>query len=321
MTAVDALICLKKATGQTVTLDCPCDTIPPNPADYLGFVSANRTSAVTPGFVPGVPPIVADTMEINGTFIRVTGSIGQPVVTQEMESVGGCTVTTIESTLTIDPTQIPTFEVFDPGAPGTASNGSTTLDLVRMTEGSSEFFEPVEDELFVGFDGGQTVTFSWPGGSDINAFSESIDVPPAVELTDPDITGESFDIVRGQAIPVAWTPGADNDGNIDVELSTTITESTFGGTGSVMTTTDSVVVICPFSDSGGSGTVPAAVTSRLLDDTGVTFPRTFLSSFTVLRSNTKLVEVGAPGAGGSGTVLVTGTSSATRVGTPALPGY
>lgn len=308
--ATDALLCLSAATGQPVALNCPCD-IGPGDGEPIGFVSASHSLAIAPPLFPGLPPTITEDLSLGGVFQKLTGGVGLPDVTRTEETVAGCTVITIESTQTVDPGDPPPTVVnYDPGAPGTADNGSVSVDLLRESAQGFESFVPAGDPLALGFDGGQNVEFSWPGGDDINAFAATIAVPAVVEITTPDLASTSFNVNPGDPVDVAWVPGTDDDSKIAIELLSSITELIQGPGDSQTINVDSVTVVCLFEDSSGSGTVPGAATSRL--QAPASFPLLYAKSFTALRSNQKNVAVTAPTAGGSRSVLFSGTSSATR---------
>jgi hypothetical protein len=308
--ATDALLCLSAATGQPVTLACPCDTEPPGNGP-IGIVGASHSKTITPGFLPGLPATITEDFSLGGVFQKLTSNVPLPDVTRTEETVAGCTVITIESTQTIDPSDpLPTVVNYDPGDPGTADNGNVSVDLVRESAQGFESFAPQGDPLALGFDAGQNVDFAWPGGDDIDAFSASIGVPPAVEVTMPDLESASFNVNPGDSVDVEWVPGSDDDGKIAIEVFSSITEFIQGPGDSSTINVDSVTIECLFTDSAGSGTVPGAATSRL--QAPASLPLLYGKSFAAMRSNTKSVGVNAPTAGGSRSVLFSGTSSVTR---------
>jgi hypothetical protein len=315
--ATDALLCLSAATGQPVVLDCPCDEEPPTDGP-IGFVTASHSVGILPGFLPGLPATITEDLSLGGWFQKLTGNVPLPEVTRTEETIAGCTVVTIESTQTVSPDDPPPSVVnYDPGDPGVADNGSVNVDLVRESAQGFESFAPQGDPLALGFDAGQTIEFSWPGGDDIDPFSDTIAVPPAVEITTPDLESTSFDVDPGDAVSVEWVPGADEDGKIAIELFTSITEFLQEQDGSSTINVDSVTVQCLFTDSAGSGTVPGAATARL--QAAASLPLIYSKSFAALRSNSKSVGVTAPTAGGSRSVLFSGTSSVTRSLAAAFP--
>ena len=151
--------------------------------------------------------------------------------------------------------------------------------------------------------------FSWPGGADINAFSNSIAVPPTVEITTPDLTDPAFDLIPGQAINVAWVPGSDQDGNIGIHASTSTQVTVIMGQ-SVVFEINTVTIDCEFPDGSGSGTVPSAATARL--HSTAPLGGSLFKSFGASRENHKLVSVSAPGVSGPDLVGFFGLSSITR---------
>jgi hypothetical protein len=335
-TATDALTCLNIAVGVDLPLDCPCgvttttvDTTsttvttvtttttstttttmggPINPLDLIGIVTASRDRDISNSQFRGVTPLAIDEgFSLAGGF-GILGDPGiDPDVTETTEEIAGCTVTTVEQITDLGGFGvIPNYTPLDPGSPGSASNGSTQLDLLAVGFGG---YEPMEDPLAEGFDGGQTVQFSWPGGADINAFSNSIAVPPTVEITNPDLTDPGFDLVAGQAIDVSWVPGPDQDGDITIIASTATSETMFGGT-SITIVNISVTISCEFPDASGSGTVPAAATAEL--QSSAPLGGSLTKSFSATRENRKIVSVSAPNVSGKDEVGFFGLSTMTR---------
>ena len=321
--ATDALICLANATGQGVALDCPCDDEPPPPppppgglGDYVGFVTASFSQTITPGFIPGLPATITETVDVSGVFATIT-TPGNPIITVTTETVSGCTVVTTELTNTFDQNDLPTIDNLDPGAPGKADNGITELDLLRMVSEGFESFEPAGDPANSGYGPSQTVMFSWPGGSDINSFSGSVQVPHKIVITNPDIESATFDIVPGQSIDFEWTPGSDQDGDLEILLATSILEFMQGSGDEVTINLDSVTATCAFKDSKGSGTVSGAVTSKL--QSSVSFPRIYTKTFSAERGDFREVSVTGSGIGSGKKVFMSGTTSVSRSLVSAFP--
>lgn len=307
--ATDALLCLSKATGQPVTLNCPCDDDPPDADRIIGEASASRDTTIFPPFFPGLPTTVTEDFYLDASFTKIE-IIGDPPdvdITETVETFGPCTVTTIDSTVPNGGTPSFTITNYDPGDPGQAANGTVSVDLVRESGGGFEWFSPDPDSnpYGLGFDGGQTVTFSWPGGNHIQAFSDSIAVPPAIEITSPNLESDGFDVTPGQAIDLTWVPGSDDDGKLTVTIATSITELT-----AETVHVQSVTVVCLFTDANGAGTIPSGATADLQDPpaSSAFYSRSLYAS----RENTKEVNVNAPSVGGSRVVLLTGRSAVTR---------
>jgi hypothetical protein len=302
--ATDALLCLSRATGQPVTLNCPCEE-PPDADRIIGEANASRGRLIFPPFFPGLPTTVTDDFYIDAMFTKIE-IIGDPPDvdrTETVETFGACTVTTVE--LIAPNGGAPPFTItnYDPGAPGQASNGTQTVDLLRYSGGGFESFAPDFDvNLYdLGFDGGQTVTFSWPGGDHINAFTDSIAVPPVVTITAPDLESGTFDVVPGEALDLTW----DDDGKLTVTVATsnsTLTQQTLES--------HSVTIVCEFAEGSGAATIPAGATAKLLEAGAP--PAIYSRNFTASRVNSKEVNVSAPTVGGSRVVVLTATSELTR---------
>lgn len=341
-TATDALTCLNVAVGVDLPLACPCGGTtttttttttsttttttstttttmgggggPLDPRDLIGLVTASRDRNISSvEFPAGVALSIGTGLPIEEGFSLAAGfgileDLGEdPNTTITTEEIGGCSVTTIEQITELSGFGvIPSFTPLDAGNSGTASNGSVQLELLSVGFGG---YETTEDPLAAGFDGGQTVQFSWPGGSDIDAFSDSIVVPPTVVVNTPDLTDPSFDLVPGQAIAVSWVPGPDQDGNITITVSTSTSETTFDGM-SITMENISVFVDCMFADNSGSGSVPAAATSRL--QSMAPLGGSLSKLFSAARQNQKAVSVSAPNVAGDDLVGFFGLSSITR---------
>jgi len=318
--ASDALLCLNFAVGQPVALDCPCDGGggggggPILPTEVLGIVSAsyNTNPEASPQFFTanGVTPVPAAEMDLGGAFAIINGIPTDPGSTTTVEEIAGCTVVTFEQVTEFGGFGIigpPDFTPLDPGNPGTADNGSVEIDMVSTGFGG---YEPEADVLASGYGAGQTITFSWPGGTDIDAFSGDIEVPGAVNLTEPDLADPGFDIIAGQALDVAWIPDPDDDGNITATASTSINDSVFDmGSGMVTITVVSISVACEFADNAGSGTMPAAAMAELQSMAPLT--ATFTKSFSASRENYKTIPV-TPTIEGRSAVGLVGSSSTSR---------
>jgi hypothetical protein len=232
--------------------------------------------------------------------------------------VDGCEVVTTELSNTFNQNDIPTFNALDPGSPGTADNGSTQIDLPRMTvQGAGEFFAPTGDPTSQGFGPGQPMAYTWPGGSDINSFNGSAMVPAAINLTMPDLTDAGFDVTPGSKIDFAWTPDPDQDGKLDATVTTSSTEFTQGSGDNVTIESTTVIATCSFTDSAGSGTMSGAVTSKLLS--GATLPAIYAKTLSADRAYLTAVPVSGSGVGSKAEVLISGTSSVSRVFGSAFP--
>lgn len=323
--ATDALLCLAFVTGQPVMLDCPCDDEPPPPPpppgseDYVGFVSASFDRSIAPPIfpIPGVPPTITESYDISGVFGTLEQP-GNPQVDVSTETVNGCQVITTELSNTFDQNDLPSFNGLDPGSPGTADNGSNQIDLPRMTvQGAGEFFAPNGDPASQGFGPDQNMMYSWPGGDDINSFNGSAMVPAAINLTMPDLTDSAFDVTPGSPINFAWTPDPDQDGELDVTVTTSSTEFTQGSGDNVTIESTTVVATCSFTDSAGSGTMSGSVTSKLLPSASL--PAIYAKTLSADRAYLTAVPVSGSGVGSKAKVLISGTSSVSRVFGSAFP--
>lgn len=306
--ASDALLCLNAATGQPVTLACPCEGGGGGGGggggsgeEIIGVCAAGEGRAILGSLFPGVPGTDATAFTASAGFAEIIDPGGTSEVTIDEQTIGDCMIVRTETT--IDPDDLPTIEVLDPGAPGMASNGTTTVDLEFAGGG----FAADGDLSAQGFGDEQTIMFSFPGGDDINSFQGSVDVPTAINVTSPDITDDDFDIPVGSAFTVSWTPAPDDDGDITVTISTLSATFDLSDNSSFQ---DAVTIVCTFPDSAGTGTVPAAATALLIEDA----PQlgTLTNVLTLSRENTNAVGVTGSAFSGTADVLLAGTTSVSR---------
>ena len=127
------------------------------------------------------------------------------------------------------------ISILDPGSPGEMSNGTLTTPLLRI----SEIFENAEARdygIFVtdftdDFDGmylyepGDTLSFSWPGGFDIGAFTESIDLPGDPGVVYPaSVEAIGIPFPLDEALEVRWTEGGSD--YVEIHLGVAVTNDT-----------------------------------------------------------------------------------------------
>ena len=108
-----------------------------------------------------------------------------------------------------------------------------------------------------GFDFGDEVTYSWPGGLDIGPFSTPVQLPGTIAFTSPEITTSewgqySVDIDLDSDLALAWN--ADQPGDlVIVSVSSMVYEGDIPQSGSVT---------CMLVDDG-SHVIPASLLSQL----------------------------------------------------------
>ena len=117
-----------------------------------------------------------------------------------------------------------------------------------------------------GFDAGQTVTMSYPGGADLGPLSASNVVPPRIQLLSPEaLTDPHFLVDPNQPFTATWQPAAGDSTceKFHIQFANLYDTVVVNGDGSFAGTLDRVVVNCAFPDAAGTGTIPADVMMRL----------------------------------------------------------
>jgi hypothetical protein len=199
----------------------------------------------------------------------------------------------------------------DPGEPGTASNGNVSEQLVRDDSVNAGmpwlrglFALPDQvDALADGFNAGQTVAFSFPGGTDLGAFTGAISVPPDLNVTSPNLAAAGTTLNLSQPLNLAWVAGNSAD-VVEVTIIGGASTSQDNVDGSVTTTMRSVTIKCDLPDTG-SGTISGDLLARLpANNTTITL--------SLLR--TRSVEVSAPlkRVSGNGVVKIVGQAGVSR---------
>jgi hypothetical protein len=329
-----------RATGSCATGNCVEANLPlslPHDGDTVGFISASRSTLIFNNFLPSPPLITSESFDVGGSFFAFDptqgGNISLPGFSLQTETIGNCDVTTSRFEFTFDPEgEEPDFglpfgfSALDPGNPGSVSNASRTVELQRGDPFSTDpptpslagVFSPPEgvDLLAQGFDAGQTMSFSWPGGADIGAFSGSVRIPPVIQLITPAgvTTDPSFQINVNAPFGATWAPAQTSSNEFIISVSTSTFSFTMSPDGTFTSRSDSVTVRCTFPDSAGSGTIPQSVMSRLQPDS---------QSSSVTFSRLEQAEVRAPlrRTGGSGVVVLSGSADLTRSVFGGFPGF
>jgi len=206
----------------------------------------------------------------------------------QTEEFGDCSITTSSPAGDMYPPL-----VLDPGSPGVAANGTVSVDLLPSASSPGFYtsdYASYPDLLALGFDAGQTITYNFPGGADINAFTGSTEVPADVQLISPDFTDPNLTLDRNSALNVVWTAGNPSD-TVEVALRASTQEPT-----------SFVFVSCKCADTG-STTVSADLMSRLPADS---------ASISLTVSRIREVELSLPLKVGSGTAMLKGMASVDR---------
>lgn len=206
----------------------------------------------------------------------------------------------------------------DPGAPGSADNGTASVSLLPGNPNEVDpplpflagVFTPNEtsDELVaMGFGAGDTVRFSFPGGADIGAFTADVVLPDEIVVLTPDLNDTGYTLDTGSSLNLTWVPGDSSD-----TVAVTLTGSSFSLSGGSVGG-QTVVITCEFPDTG-SGTVPLEAVSRLPTDSTAT-------TLSVGRKRTLQASVPLLRVAGEGVVDLVGGVSVTRtiIAIPGLP--
>jgi hypothetical protein len=133
-----------------------------------------------------------------------------------VDTVGSCTVLTARETdLTgtgpNGPPNDPYMTPLDIGPAGSVTNGQVTEPIGLVVTGTPQYPEhiykaPDHTLLGQGFDAGQTVTMSYPGGADLGPLSGTNVVPPRIQLLSPmeALTDPNFLVDPNQPFTATW---------------------------------------------------------------------------------------------------------------------
>lgn len=224
--------------------------------------------------------------------------------------------------------EVPTIEkigALDAGSPGGVTNGTTTVAMERPLDyyydftgtGSLEdlgyaFLEPWMGGFFMqhgflstGFDNGNTLTYSWPGGIDLGPFSVAETIPGRLTITAPaSLSGLFSETTLLEGLPLTWnTEGAGDYVTLLIEtvvLDSLVSPLRFGA------------IACKAADDG-SFTIPASVLAQLPQPTGgITLQVNYLFAkrHAVAEADVPLVRGGGEGY----VVLITGTEPVRKWG-------
>lgn len=222
------------------------------------------------------------------TFLVVGGfNAGTRTGAPAGEQVGNCTILSQSSP------SAPIPAAFDPGSPGTMSNGAATVDLFAIG-GVVGTLENAVDLHDLGFDAGQRVSFAFPGGFDIGPFSASVRVPADLGLSVPDLDDPALRFDFRKAVNLVWAAG-----DVSTTVNVTIAAADVDEDG-VVQALGAGAISCDFPDTGTS-TIPVSVTSRLPAD-----PEFIV--FTAQRVSSESASVPLTG-GGNGTLTLGGLAS------------
>jgi hypothetical protein len=288
----------------------------PKPGDEVGQVTVGKSLGYIA--VPGLTGAQAlTTFHLSAAFLVWDNSRDQsvsfPGMTVTVEDLAPCRVTTTDSTFTSGDLTAPEntgVGALDPGSPGTASNGTDTVELLRGEATPDQpwmagYFSPPEgaDLLALGFDAGQTISFQFPGGADLGAFSGSVTVPADLAVTSPDLADGNLVLDLTAPLDLMWAAGDPSD-TVVVSLYAFRSQNTENPDGTMTATMHSVSVECELPDVG-SGSVSADLMARLPADS---------MSFYLDISRTHTVSIAVPlkRVSGTGVVRLVGQASVTR---------
>lgn len=218
--------------------------------------------------------------------------------------------------------QVPSIDkigALDAGSPGTVSNGTDSVVMKRPLDyyydftGTSSlhdlgyamlepwmagFYFQRPGQSTSSFDNGQSVTFAWPGGIDIGAFSGTVDIPGQLAVSAPTDLAHIFSTENLQnGLTVTWnTDGAGDYVTIVVEtvlLDTAADEVRLGA------------IVCKAADDG-SYTIPADTLAQL-PQPAKNFSLQVNYLFAKRQNVTQVPAVLARGNGNGYVVLISGT--------------
>lgn len=260
------------------------------------------------------------TFSLGGTFLLRDAGAGQsfsvPGATVIYEQDDPCAITVYDTTYTYrndeePPLQTPGAHALDPGTPGLADNGSTQVQLLRddgvgtAALWRSGYYGTADgvNPLALGFNGGQTVQFQFPGGADIGAFSASVTVPAAVQLTSPGLGALNTSIDLKSPLHLTWIAGNSAD---TIRFSLVGGLSAFSDNGDDTTTvaSHSVLVECDLPDTGDA-TLASSLLARIP-------PGTEAVTLLVYRVRENQIDVPLKRTGGTAKLKVVGESGVSR---------
>jgi hypothetical protein len=297
----------------------------PGAGDTVGQLNVSKQVVHTG--LPGVPKLAAPmaSLSISGSFLafdpELVDSISFSGLSVEVEEIGVCTVRTMTMSLSVDAGTYADYGwggigALNPGSSGRATNGFVTVELYpgdpfadfeNPYPAAAGMFTPAEtdDELLaLGFDAGQTFTFTFPGGPDIGAFDADVDVPPDLDVTVPDLADPATTLDLGAALDVVWVAYDPSD-NVMVTLTASENPWFDGGDPTVTGPLTTTIVTCEFPDTGG-GTIPSTVMAR-------TPASASLITLDVARSREEEVSVRLNRVDGDAVVHVRGSAGVSRV--------
>lgn len=168
-----------------------------------------------------------------------------PFNTCSSESSGDCVFTRCDYRDPGEDEWVDTSGVWQDAGPITYEGPTGTRTLEQDLNGYVTFTSP---ELL--FEGGEPVSFSSPGGSDLPAFDVDLVAPNRIEVTEPAFAGL---LTISGAVDIEWTGGG--AGSVQVYVRTA--EWIDGEIGHVEE------VMCLFDAAAGRATIPAALVDAL----------------------------------------------------------
>jgi len=296
----------------------------PGAGDTVGGLDVSKQVVYTGS--SGVPKQIEplNSFSIAGSFLTFdpeqASSISFAGISVELEEFGQCSVRTMTISTSLGEEAFADFGLggigaLDPGSPGRADNGLVTVELfpgdpfdtfgqpIPVVAG---FFTPQQSEqelLSLGFDAGQTIAFEFPGGADIGPFAATVEIPPDLEVTVPDLADPATTLDLTGPLNLEWVAFDPSD-TVMVTLTANdmpafdLDAETIGS--EVCTT----LVICEFPDTG-AGTIPAEVTARLPANAS-------FMGLSVARTRGGDVNVPLKRVDGDGVVMITGSAGVFR---------
>ena len=184
----------------------------------------------------------------------------------------------VSETLGLSDGEVPSITkigALDAGSPGSLTNGTKNISMMRPLDYFYDFqgngslsdlgyatletwmggFFFQDNLVSQGFNNGETVTFAWPGGVDMGAFSAQGVIPGRLTLTAPTDLSTAFeDDALQNGLPVTWnTTGQSN--YVSLILETIVIDSAFAPV-------RVGALVCKANDDG-SYTIPASALAQM----------------------------------------------------------
>ncbi len=288
----------------------------PDPGDHVGYITGTVTDTLDFQSVKAGKQLTGSTLSASANFFADGGLEADVDFGNFGAADEDCEfflITEDTDMEEVDPFGTTNNGALDPGSPGAVTNGTDTLDLYRQSELYEEAVEPwmmgafTQDDMqdASGFDYGDDLTFTWPGGIDIDSFSVDTTVPPAIVLLSPELGDglygmQTVDLDTTTDLTLQWELSGGAQSLVVISIITSAPESP----GSDVYV--SGLLVCYVVDDG-EYTIDAATLSQM--------PRGEEEMVVLSMSRLWAQQVNVPlTRGGNGVVTVSGGSSLSAFG-------